>query len=214
MRYDLHIHSEFSSDGTMSPGEIVQLARKRGLNGIAVTDHNTIKGGIETKRYETNDFQVIVGSEVMTEHGEITGLFLSREIEARDSRSVIADIKSQGGIIIIPHPFDHLRKSAFYPDAEDAEWIDAIEVFNSRTVFSGDNARAVEFAAAHNLATVAGSDAHYRNEVGTAGVITRTDDLREGIMTGDLEIFGKRTFLGNHLRTKLRKIWGRVAQSG
>jgi predicted metal-dependent phosphoesterase TrpH len=214
MRYDLHIHSEFSVDGTMSLKEIVELARKRGLGGIAITDHNTIKGGMEAKQYETDDFEIIIGSEVMTERGEVTGLFLSREVVARDFRSAVADIKSQGGIVVIPHPFDRLRKSAFHPRAEDSEWIDAIEVFNARCVFSGDNDRAAVFAAAHNLAIVAGSDAHYRNEVGIAGVITKAGNLQESILTRSLEIFGKRTFLGNHLRTKLRKIWGKAAQSG
>jgi predicted metal-dependent phosphoesterase TrpH len=193
---------------------IVQLARKRGLDGIAVTDHNTIKGGVEAKQYETDDLKIIIGSEIMTERGEVTGLFLTSEVVARDFRSVVADIKSQGGVVVIPHPFDRLRKSAFHPRAEDAEWIDAIEVFNARCVFPGDNRRATEFAAAHNLAVVAGSDAHYGNEVGIAGVTSEADDLRDAILTRNLEIFGKRTFLGNHVRTKLRKIWGKVAQSG
>jgi predicted metal-dependent phosphoesterase TrpH len=193
---------------------IVQLARKRGLDGIAVTDHNTIKGGVEAKQYETDDLKIIIGSEIMTERGEVTGLFLTREVVARDFRSVVADIKSQDGVVVIPHPFDRLRKSAFHPRAEDAELIDAIEVFNARCVFPGDNRRAAEFAAAHNLAVVAGSDAHYGNEVGIAGVTSEADDLRDAILTRNLEIFGKRTFPGNHVRTKLRKIWGKVAQSG
>jgi len=214
MKYDLHIHSEFSSDGTMSPEEIVEYAKKRGLDGIAITDHNTVKGGLEAKKYETDDFEVIVGTEVMTERGEVTGLFLSREVAARDFRSVVADIKSQGGIVVIPHPFDRLRKSAFHPLAEDTEWIDAIEVFNARCVFFKDNEKAAMFAATHNLAVVAGSDAHYRNEVGIAGVITGTNGLRESVLTRNMEVFGKRTFLGNHVRTKLRKILRRVAQSG
>jgi len=206
MKYDLHIHSEFSSDGTLSLEEIVELAKKRGLDGIAITDHNTVKGGLEAKKYETDDFEIIIGAEVMTERGEVTGLFLSREVAARDFRSVVADIRSQGGIVVIPHPFDRLRKSAFHPLAKDAEWIDAIEVFNARCVFSKDNERAAVFAATHNLAVVAGSDAHYRNEVGIAGVITGANGLRESVLTRNMEVFGKRTFLGNHVRTKLRKI--------
>ena len=106
MQYDLHIHSKYSSDGVLEPEEIINAAKKKGLDGIAVTDHNTIKGGLETKRFETKDFEVIIGSEIMTERGEITGLFLSQEITSKDVQGVFSEIKGQGGIVVIPHPFD------------------------------------------------------------------------------------------------------------
>ena len=139
MKYDLHIHTKYSSDGVLEPVKIVETTRKLGLHGIAITDHNTIRGGVEVKKYETPDLQVIVGSEVMTERGEITGLFLSSDINSRDVRGVISEIKNQGGIVIIPHPFDRLRHSAFHPTTEDAEYIDAIEVYNSRCVFQEEH---------------------------------------------------------------------------
>jgi len=75
MKYDLHIHSKYSNDGVIEPYEIVKMAKKRGLDGIAITDHNMIKGGLETKKYETDDLKVIIGSEVLTEKGEITVFF-------------------------------------------------------------------------------------------------------------------------------------------
>lgn len=88
MKYDLHIHSKYSSDGILDPEKIVKIAIERGLNGIAITDHNTIKRGIKAKKYETEDFKVVVGSEIMTERGEITGLFLSEEIEFRTKHNL------------------------------------------------------------------------------------------------------------------------------
>ena len=71
MRYDLHSYSKYSSDGFSEPKMMVKTASKLGLSGIAVTDHNTIKGGLEAKKYETKEFQVFVGSEIKTDHGEV-----------------------------------------------------------------------------------------------------------------------------------------------
>ena len=78
MRIDLHIHSRYSSDGVLDPEEIIEIARRRGLDGIAITDHNTVRGGLEAKRHETEDFTVIAGAEVLTEKAHEEGLRLPR----------------------------------------------------------------------------------------------------------------------------------------
>lgn len=210
MKFDLHIHSKYSYDGVMEPKRIVKVAVKRGLNGIAITDHNTIRGGLEAKKYESKDFQVIVGSEMMTDKGEITGLFLSEEIKSRDVEGVINEIKQQGGIVVIPHPFDRLRHSAFHPTEEHVRLIDAIEGLNSRCVFGRDNRKAVEFAGRYNLPVIAGSDAHYANEIGKAGLIIETNDVRETILSNSGTVFGRRSSLLNHIRTKVLKTWRKV----
>ncbi|MFC1872245.1 PHP domain-containing protein [Chloroflexota bacterium] len=211
MKYDLHIHSKYSSDGVLEPEEIVKIARKRGLRGVAITDHNTIKGGLETKKYETADLEVIVGCEVMTNRGEITGIFLSHEIKSRDVIGVVAEIKEQNGIIIIPHPFDELRHTAFHPTKEDVKFIDAIESFNSRCILQKFNRKALAFALRYNLLVTGGSDAHFANEIGSAGIIINTSDIKGAILGHDLEVFGLRSSLLNHARTKLlktkRKVW-------
>lgn len=207
MKHDLHIHSKYSSDGVLDPGKIVRIAMKRELNGIAITDHNTIKGGLEAKKYETEDFKVIVGSEIMTETGEIIGLFISEEIKSTNVPDVISEIKDQNGIIIIPHPFDKLRHSAFHPTEDDTKFIDCIEGFNSRCVSQKYNENAIEFAKKHDLTIIAGSDAHFSNEIGNAGIITETEDVREAILTNGVGIFGKRSPLVNHGLTKTLKLW-------
>ena len=214
MKYDLHIHSKYSSDGVLDPEKIVKIAIKRGLNGVAITDHNTIIGGLKAKNYETEDFKVIVGSEISTERGEIIGLFLKEEIKPGNVQEVISEIKEQNGIIVIPHPFDALRHSAFQPTDEDAKFIDCIEGFNPRCVFQEYNKKAVEFAMRHHLATTAGSDAHFANEIGNAGIITETEDIRETLMKNDVRIFGKRSSLLNHVATKVLKIWRKAVRSG
>jgi len=91
MKLDLHIHSKYSSDGVLDPEKIVKIAAKRGLNGVAITDHNTIIGGLKAKNYETEDFKVIVGSEISTERGEIIGLFLKEEIKPGNVQEVILE---------------------------------------------------------------------------------------------------------------------------
>ena len=153
VKFDLHIHSIYSSDGVMDTKTIVKIAMKRHLDGVAITDHNTIKGGLKAKNYETKDFKVIVGSEIMTYQGEVIGLFLSEEIKSKNLTDVISEIKAQNGIIVIPHPFDEMRRSALHPSDEYASRIDCIEGFNSRCIFQRYNEKAVGYANRHNLAT-------------------------------------------------------------
>ena len=103
MKYDLHVHSKYSIDGCIEPETIVKTAHKRGLSGVAVTDHNTIQGGLESKKYETDDLKVIVGSEIETNRGEVIGLFLCDEITSNIFAYVVQEIKDQNGLVIIPH---------------------------------------------------------------------------------------------------------------
>jgi len=213
MKYDLHIHSKYSSDGILDVREIVKIAIKRGLDGIAVTDHNTIKGGIEAKKYENDSLKVIIGPEIMTEKGEVIGLFLSEEIKSAIFQDVINDIRDQNGIIIIPHPFDEMRHSSFQPADEDIKFIDCIEGFNSRCLLKKYNKNAKDFAKRHNMVITAGSDAHFSNEIANAGIITRIEDIREAFMKKEIEIFGKRSSFINHGLTKGLKLWRKTNSS-
>lgn len=212
MKIDLHIHSRYSHDGVLDPAKIVEIAKRIGLGGIAITDHNTIKGGEEAKQYESEDFQVIIGAEIMTEKGEIIGLFLTKEINSRVFERAIGEIREQNGMVVIPHPFDALRKSAFRITEQYISLVDAIEGFNSRCVLQMFNRKAIEFAHHHKLPVVGGSDAHYANEVGLGGIITSSDNIRQAILRSELEPFGKRSSLFNHARTKIQKLRTKAAQ--
>ena len=206
MKYDLHSHSKYSSDGILDPRKIIKVAIKKGLDGIAVTDHNTIKGGLEAKKYETDDFNVIIGSEVMTTKGEVIGLFLSEEIKSKDFYDVIGEIKAQNGIVVLPHPFDEWRYASF-PAKEDVKYIDNIEIFNSRCVKKKYNDNAGKFAKKYKLGVTGGSDAHFANEIGHAGIIVETDDVYEAILKNNLQVFGKTSTNLNHVFTKMLKTW-------
>ena len=147
LRADLHIHTSFSHDCAVSPEKLVAHCLKKGLNCIAITDHDTIQGALEVEKLAP--FTVIVGEEIHTAGGEITGLFLSEEISTGLSPLETAQrIKDQGGLVSIPHPFDRFRRSAISSEAlqEVLPFADIIEVFNARNTFDHANRLAQELA--------------------------------------------------------------------
>jgi len=207
MKFDLHTHTKYSSDGVIEPDKVVKTAIKRGLSGIAITDHNTIKGSLRAKKYKTEDFEVIIGSEISTERGEIIGLFLSDEIKSHVFQEVVEEIKEQDGITVLPHPFDDIRRNGINPGKKDIKLVDCVETFNSRCLRQKYNNKASQFARMNGLSVVAGSDAHFASEIGNAGVIINGDGLREALINGDLEIFGEKSSLVNLVVTKMVKTW-------
>ena len=207
MKYDFHTHTKYSADGYIEPKILVKVAAKVGLTGIAVTDHNTIKGGLEAKKYENNEIEVIVGSEILTDKGEVIGIFLTEEIKSTSFKEVCNEIKAQNGVVVLPHPFDGIRSTSLHPNTEDAHYIDSVEVFNSRCVRQIYNDMASNYAEENCLKSIAGSDAHFENEIGTAGVKTESTDIKEAILKGDVTVFGKRSHIINPVTTKLLKIW-------
>lgn len=186
MKFDLHIHSKYSYDSFLSPLDIIKIAKKKGLDGIAVTDHNTIKGGIETSKLNNkNNFIVIVGSEIRTEYGDIIGLFLNEEIKSRIFMQVVEEIKDQGGFVILPHPF---RLGVDFP-INLLKHIEIIEAFNARSPKSL-NVRALELAKRFKKPMVAGSDAHLSFELGRGRTIVFDNNIKEAFINGISEIEG------------------------
>lgn len=190
MELDLHVHSMYSFDSFLKPEKIIKTAKKRGLNGVAITDHSTIQGGLSARKYKEDDFTIIIGAEIKTEVGDIIGLFLNEEIESNEIGSVIDEIRCQDGIIILPHPFRANQKKY---DEELFNKIDAIEAYNARTE-EKKNIQAQEFAREHKLPITAGSDAHFAGEIGLARVvmdnIASEEDIRKAILCNDIEIKG------------------------
>lgn len=188
MIFDLHIHSKYSYDSFLSPTEIIKIAKKKGLDGVAVTDHNTIKGGIETSRINNkDDFNVIIGSEIKTEYGDIIGLFLNEDIKSRIFIQVIEEIKEQGGLVVLVHPF---RKGIDFP-IELLKHIELIEAFNARSPKSL-NEMALKLANRFKKPMTAGSDAHSGLEVGR-GRTNIFNNFKENLMTGKTEIEGEKS---------------------
>ncbi len=186
MMFDLHIHSKYSYDSYLSPAKIIKIAKKKGLNGVAVTDHNTIKGGVETSKINNkDDFIVIVGSEINTEHGDVMGLFLNEEIRSRIFMQVVEEIKDQGGLIVLAHPF---RKGNNF--ASDLfKHIELIEAFNARSPRSL-NVGALELTKKFKKSVTAGSDAHFGFEIGGGRTIVY-GDIKDELMKGRVKIEGE-----------------------
>lgn len=207
MKYDFHTHSKYSADGQGEPELMVKKAIEQGLSGIAVTDHNTIRGGVEAKKYETSDFEVIVGSEIMTDRGEVIGLFLSEEVKYRSFMDVVDEIKNQNGFVVVPHPFDTIRGKSVFPKEEDVHFIDNMEVFNSRCVLTNYNKKAEDFAGKNAVNIIAGSDAHFLREIGSGGVVTESEDIYEAVAKGDFKVFGRRSTLVNMGLSEILRFW-------
>lgn len=202
MKFDLHIHSKYSFDSFLNPAEIIKIAKKRGLDGIAVTDHNTIRGGIETFRINNNDdFIVIVGSEIKTEYGDIIGLFLNEEILSREFIQVTKEIKDQKGMVILAHPF---RKYNF--PVELLKHIELIEAFNARSS-RNLNICALKLAEQFKKPMVAGSDAHMGLEIGRGRTIV-SYDIENALTDGRTEIEGEESnyYMTHGLSILLEKI--------
>ena len=185
MKFDFHIHSKYSKDSMLKPETILKVAKKRGLDGVAVTDHNTIKGGLVTKeKNNDNDFTVIVGAEIRTEYGDIVGLFLQEEIVSRNFIDVAKEIKDQGGVVILAHPY---RKGIDFP-INLINKIDLIEAFNARSNREL-NLKAQKLSRNEGKGIVAGSDAHFYFEIGKCK--TRiSNDVRVALLNGETEIEG------------------------
>lgn len=213
VRADLHVHTRHSRDGAMSPSQLLAIANRRGLTCLAVTDHNTISGARELLG---NDLvQIIVGEEIRTSAGEITGLFL-QELVPRDLSPVetVRRIKDQGGLVYVPHPFDRLRGSVLRRKAleEILPYVDIIEAYNSRNTLPQDSARALQFARQHHLIVGGGSDAHIPYEVGRTVVeMPAFDGPREFLRSLEVAtIMSRQSFFTVHLASSWMKFWRRL----
>lgn len=170
IRADLHNHSYYSPDSILSPVKMLQRAREQRLDVIAVTDHNTTRGGIAVRDLAAKrdpDIRVIVGEEVRTKNGEVLGLFLTEDVPRDLSASETIDrIHAQGGLAGAPHPYDPFRTSLGDHLFAVKDKIDFIEALNARMIRSGHNDNARQFAEQHNIPMSAASDAHSPREVG------------------------------------------------
>ncbi len=175
---DLHMHTDHSYDCATPVEVLLAEARARGLGAVAVTDHNEISGALEA-RAKADGLTVIVGEEVKTaEQGEVIGLFIEEKIpRGMTLEETIAEIKRQGGLVYVPHPFDRMHSVPDYEHLlEVIDDVDAIEVFNPRIAITEFNEEAVRFAAKYRIPAGAGSDAHVPQGLGSVRIRMRDFD--------------------------------------
>jgi glycosyltransferase involved in cell wall biosynthesis len=194
---DLHMHTDHSSDCATPVDVLLATARDQGLGAIAVTDHNETSGALEARdKAPEYGVKVIVGEEVKTaEQGEVIGLFIEERIpRGMTLEETIAEIRRQGGLVYVPHPFDRLHS---VPDYEHllavVGEVDAIEVFNPRIAIPAFNEEAVRFAGKYRIPGGAGSDSHVAQGLGSVRIRMRDFDGPEEFLESlrDADIIGR-----------------------
>jgi predicted metal-dependent phosphoesterase TrpH len=166
---ELHSHSLYSMDCRTALRRILDMCDSRGVDKIAITDHNETAGAIALQRLAPD--RVIVGEEIMTTQGEILAFFVTEKVPAKLSpEETIKRLRDQGAVISVSHPYDRLRKGAWEEDdlLKIIDQVDALETFNSRCIYHEDNLKAQQLAEKYNLPGTVGSDAHVPYEYGRA----------------------------------------------
>lgn len=165
------MHTFYSKCSNLKPDVILKAAKKTGLNGIAITDHNTIKGALAvSKLNKDKNFEVIIGNEIKTNYGDILAYYLQKDIKSRDLFEVLDEIKKQGAISSVAHPFRFPYLGFKYPIDKLKGKVDAVECFNSRNLL-WSNKLALNAAERLNIAKTGGSDAHFKFGIGRAYTI-------------------------------------------
>lgn len=205
LKFDLHLHSQFSGDSLIHIDKISKFAKKKGLNGLAITDHNSLKG-YQILKKNSPDLLIIPGMEIKTDIGEIIGLFISEEIDVKGNNylDIIDDIKEKNGIVVVPHPFDKFRKSRldFYSLSEEIikKTIQGMEIMNSRIILKKHVKEAIKCQKKYNFFKTGGSDAHTLPEIGNAytfipvkdeQISITEDELKKNLLAKNSESFGR-----------------------
>jgi predicted metal-dependent phosphoesterase TrpH len=186
LRTEFHCHTIFSKDCLTKPQQLVETCRRKGIDRVVVTDHNSIEGALYCK--EIDPERVILGEEIMTTDGELLVAYISEEIPAGlPPMEVITRLREQSAFISVSHPFD-IHRSGHWDEENLIKilpYVDAIETFNSRCMLPRYNFRAQEFAVKHSVPGTYGSDAHAAFELGRGTLLTPyyddTDSLKEAL---------------------------------
>lgn len=168
-----HIHTKYSHDSILPFFLLYNKCVKQGIQYIAITEHNNIRGAQEFQEYcikRGNRIKVILGEEIMTTGGEIIGLYIHDNIPAmRTPAETVKMIKDQGGIVYIPHPYDEKRHKTVLKEkyiCELKDQIDCIECHNGRNISERYDIEQRCIAEKYDIPKVIGADAHTYFEVG------------------------------------------------
>ena len=199
MKLDPHIHSFYSGDAKNSPIEILKQAKKTGLDCIAISDHNTIKGSQIAIKEAKNlkNIEAISSIEISSTKGHILGFGVNEHIDKDLSpEETIDKIHEQGALAIIPHPLTRYRHGLFTKIDPKGLKVDAIEVLNARYIFGYSNAKSKKTAIKNSFPMIGSSDSHFLESIGdcyTEIDCESADDVFKAIKNNKTEPKGKRT---------------------
>ncbi|MCJ7745195.1 MAG: PHP domain-containing protein [Actinobacteria bacterium] len=219
MRVDFHVHTVYSRDSVITFPALVEACREKGIDAVAVMDHDVIEGALEfaSRSDELRAAgervpRVLVGEEVRSTGGEICGLFISERIpDHLEPRKTMELIKEQGGLVYVPHPFDLLKLKRLRAREllELEELIDILEAFNGKPRFPGANMLARRFLARNHFHRAAGSDAHEPVHLGAASVelegFSGPGDLLEKLDAGSISGSLYSPLASAYIRVRLRR---------
>lgn len=211
LKVDLHLHTDHSADSRASPRAMVDRALELGFDAIAVTDHNTVSGSLEAERLaEGTGLLVIPGQETLTREGEIIVLGPRETLPSgRPLLETARQARRKRGFVIAPHPFDTMRRGIGRSIVSMLQYIDAMEVFNARTIFGRFNDKARSFASAHGIPMVAGSDSHFPEEMGSTYMLVDSEkDTRailDAVHSGRADAFIRRQGMKPRIKRGLMK---------
>jgi len=177
LKLDLHIHSQYSEDGAGTPEEIIKYLKKKGLNGMAITDHNTIKGSLKALKLAPKDFIVIPGIEISTSDGHMLALNVKNDV-TRDLtvEETVEQIIDMGGTPIVPHLFRNMSGIRTNNLKKIYKKTPAIEVYNACSL-AQTNLKTTKIAKKLDLGGIGGSDSHRPEYVGYAYTTVDTTNL-------------------------------------
>jgi predicted metal-dependent phosphoesterase TrpH len=200
-RFDLHLHTFYSSDGCASPEAMVAAAKRRGLSGIAVTDHNTCEavdhlinsGLMREDGLPVDGFLIIPGVEVSTADGHLLCLGNTLPfMKGRPASEVVAAIQERGGLAIAPHPFDSFR-AGIREEVLDLLPLNALETFNAAVTMKSFNQKAADYALRRGLAGTSSSDAHHASAAGICSTAYELPELTLSTLLAAIPNGGRRT---------------------
>ena len=163
-----HVHTDYSDDSDNSIEHLIESAEQSGVHCLAITDHDSIAGARALAKAAGTNLKVIVGEEISTAQGHLIGLFLTERIRPGMSvRDTAQAIKKQGGLVVVPHPFNVLFDCGLRRFVHQiVDLIDIVEVANAQNLLPFPNIRAARFARQHALPALVGVDTHHRGSLG------------------------------------------------
>jgi len=186
-KYEFHVHTIASKDSILTYPFILLLCKLKRIDGLAITDHNEIKNAIKyKKKLKKHNIDVVVGEEILTNKGEIIGLFLKEKIEPNMSpEETIEKIKSQNGIVYVPHPFDEKRYKTVLKEEvikDNKDRIDFIEIHNGRNIENEYSLKQEAIQIKYGINPIIGSDAHTFFELGRNVIYTKKNVTKDNIV--------------------------------